>query len=128
MTSTKLLIKRSIKSFASAAKAKIDFSPLAPESVNIIAYHRVVADIEKAENDAIYGLVVSTSTFRKHCELLRKSFDVVSLETARYFLDARRKVTRPLAVLTFDDGYLDFYEEAFPVLTNWVFRRRFSFR
>lgn len=121
MTNTKLLIKRSIKSVASAAKARVGFASPAPDSVNIIAYHRVVADIEKAESDAIYGLVVSTATFRKHCELLRKSYNVVSLETARYFLDSRRKLTRPLAVITFDDGYLDFYEEAFPVLNEFGF-------
>lgn len=119
MTSAKLIIKRSIKSVASVAKATTGLSAPAPDSVNVIAYHRVVADIAKAEKDSIYGLVVSTETFRKHCELLRKSYNVVSLETARYFLDTRRKVTRPLAVITFDDGYLDFYEEAFPVLNEF---------
>ncbi|HLM00032.1 MAG TPA: polysaccharide deacetylase family protein [Pyrinomonadaceae bacterium] len=119
MNTTKLLIKRSIKSFASMAKAKgVSFSALAPGSVNIIAYHRVVADIAKAEREAIHGLVVSSQTFRRHCEALKKAFDVVSLETAMHFLDGERKVTRPLAVITFDDGYLDFYEEAFPVLND----------
>lgn len=119
MTKTKLLIRRSIKSFASLAKVKTAFLKTAPDSVNIIAYHRVVADIAQAEKDAIYGLVVSSATFRRHCELLRKSFDVVSLETAAHFLDEKRKVSRPLAVITFDDGYLDFYEEAFPILNEF---------
>ncbi|HEX8736689.1 MAG TPA: polysaccharide deacetylase family protein [Pyrinomonadaceae bacterium] len=117
MNSTKLLIKRSIKSVASLAKG-VGFSQPAPGSVNIIAYHRVVADIAKAEKEAIYGLVVSSTTFRRHCEALKKAFDVVSLETAMHFLDGERKVTRPLAVITFDDGYIDFYEEAFPILND----------
>jgi len=115
---TNLLIKRSIKSLTSAAGIKAGFPQPVPGSVNILAYHRVVADITKAEKEAIYGIVVSSATFRRHCELLRKSFDVVSLETARYFLDGERKVVRPLAVITFDDGYLDFYEEAFPILNE----------
>ncbi|HLM61323.1 MAG TPA: polysaccharide deacetylase family protein, partial [Pyrinomonadaceae bacterium] len=119
MTNTKLLIKRSIKSIASATRIKAGFPSVAAGSVNILAYHRVVADITKAEKEAIYGLVVSSATFRRHCELLRKSFDVVSLETALHFLDGERKVVRPLAVITFDDGYLDFYEEAFPVLNEF---------
>jgi peptidoglycan/xylan/chitin deacetylase (PgdA/CDA1 family) len=119
MNSAKLLIKRSIKSVASMAKAKgVGFSSPAAGSVNIIAYHRVVADIAKAEKEAIYGIVISAATFRRHCESLRKAYDVVSLETAMHFLDGERKVTRPLAVITFDDGYLDFYEEAFPVLND----------
>jgi peptidoglycan/xylan/chitin deacetylase (PgdA/CDA1 family) len=117
MNSTKLLIKRSIKSVASMAKG-VGFSQPAPGSVNIIAYHRVVADIAKAEREAIYGLVVSSATFRRHCEALKKAFDVVSLETASHFLDGERKSARPLAVITFDDGYRDFYEEAFPILND----------
>lgn len=101
------------------AKANgVSFAAVAPGSVNIIAYHRVVADIAKAEKEAIHGLVISAATFRRHCEALKKAFDVVSLETAMHFLDGERKVTRPLAVITFDDGYLDFYEEAFPVLND----------
>lgn len=118
MNTTTLVIKRSIKSAASAARAGLGFPRIAPGSVNIIAYHRVVSDIKKAEREAIYGIVISTATFRRHCELLRRRFDVVSLETAMHFLDHKRKVARPLAALTFDDGYLDFYEEAFPVLND----------
>jgi len=48
--------------------------------------------------------------------LLRRKYDVVSLETAMRFADDERETSRPMAVITFDDGYVDFYEEAFPVL------------
>lgn len=120
MTNAKLFIKRSIKSVASMTRARAAFSPAGAGAVNIIAYHRVVADLAKAEREAIYGIVISAATFRRHCELLRKNYDVVSLETARYFLDGSgRRASRPLAVLTFDDGYLDFYEEAFPILNQF---------
>ncbi len=118
MTRTNLFIKRSIKSAASIARTDLGFRRAKPGSVNIFAYHRVVADIAKAEREAIYGIVISTATFRRHCELLRRSYDVVSLETAMHFLEDKSKVARPLAVITFDDGYLDFYEEAFPVLND----------
>lgn len=119
MDNTNLFIKRSIKSLASVIKINAGFPSVTSNSVNIIAYHRVVSDIAKAEKESIYGIVVSAASFRKHCELLRKSFDVVSLETAMYFLDGERKLSRPLAVITFDDGYLDFYEEAFPILNEF---------
>lgn len=88
----------------------------ARNSINIIAYHRVVADIAKAESESYYGLVVSAETFRRHCELLTQSYSVVSLETAAQVVKGKRRSHRPIAVLTFDDGYLDFYEEAFPIL------------
>ena len=118
MNHRKLFFTRSIKSLASVAKNNfgLPIASLAPNAVNILAYHRVVADIAKAEREAIYGLVVSQETFRRHCEMLKKAFKVVSLDTAAQFLDGRQRSERPLAVITFDDGYLDFYTVAFPVL------------
>ncbi len=85
--------------------------------VNIIAYHRVVGDLPRAEQDGYYGLSVSTDSFRKHCEILKANFDVMSLETAAQEL-AEGSVDRPIAVITFDDGYRDFYEQAFPILSD----------
>ncbi len=116
MTSSTLFIKRSIKSAAAIAKAGLRLCPARPSSVNIFAYHRVVADIAKAELDAIYGIVISTTTFRRHCELMRPTYDVVSLTEAADFLAGKRNSERPIAAITFDDGYRDFYDEAFPVL------------
>lgn len=113
-----LVIKRSIKSAASFAKAGLRLTGQPSGVVNIIAYHRVVSDIAKAERDSIYGTVISAATFRRHCEMLRRAYDVVSLETAIHFLDGNRKTARPMAVMTFDDGYLDFYEQAFPILSD----------
>ncbi|MCY7374717.1 MAG: polysaccharide deacetylase family protein [Pyrinomonadaceae bacterium] len=119
MNSPKLFLTRSLKSLASLVKTRTGLpSPIVGGAVNIVAYHRVVADIAKAEREAIRGLVVSTETFRRHCELLQTAFEVVSLETAAPFLDGTRRVKRPLAVITFDDGYLDFYEVAFPILNE----------
>lgn len=118
MTTTTLFIKRSIKSAASVARSRFGLPKPVRGSVNIVAYHRVVNDIVKAERDAIFGIVISAETFRHHCELLKRSFDVVSLGTAMHFLESRRQVARPLAVITFDDGYLDFYEVAFPILNE----------
>lgn len=118
MTSAKLLLKRSIKSAASLARAGAGLSSPSAGAVHILAYHRVVADIEAAEQNAYYGVLVSAPTFRRHCEILRETYDVVSLETAADYLAGEYKASRPLAVITFDDGYLDFYEEAFPILSK----------
>lgn len=118
MTNASLLVKRTIKSAASITGTRFGFPRAVPGCVNIIAYHRVVKDIAKAEHEAIHGMVVSSTTFRSHCETLRRAFDVVSLETAVHFLDGERRVVRPMAVITFDDGYVDFYNEAFPILND----------
>lgn len=116
MFSPKLLVRRSIKS--AAALAQIFRTP-SQNSVTIIGYHRVVADIEKAEENSIYGLVVSKETFREHCRILKENFDVISLEKAAEFLENGKFSYFPKAVITFDDGYLDNYEEAFPILREF---------
>ncbi len=121
MTKPGLLLKRSIKSIAATVKRRMPAKPHPRGEVSIIAYHRVVADISKAERDAYYGLVVSADTFRRHCELLKKEYTVVSLESVPRCLKNRRWASRPLAVITFDDGYLDFYEQAFPILQEFGF-------
>lgn len=109
-----------MKSLASIAKRSVGYpSSVASGAVNILAYHRVVADIEKAEREAIYGIVISGETFRRHCELLKECYEIVSLETAAQILNGEIEGReKPLAVITFDDGYLDFYTVAFPVLRD----------
>lgn len=113
MFSTKLFFKRSLKTLAAPLR-KLKRVP--NDSLLIFAYHRVVADLAKAENESIYGLVISTETFREHCRMLRENFDIISIEEAEKFLEGNFSSKRPKAVITFDDGYLDNYEEAFPVL------------
>lgn len=113
-TPAKLTAKRAIKS-AAARVISLRSKPVRPE-INILAYHRVAADIEAAEHDAYYGLVVSTETFRKQCELLAATHEVMALEDAVEALPSRRADERPIGVITFDDGYKDNYNEAFPVL------------
>ncbi|MFN2501633.1 MAG: polysaccharide deacetylase family protein [Pyrinomonadaceae bacterium] len=118
MTSPRLIVKRTIKSAAAKLKGQLSAGKHLRRAVHVFAYHRVVADLKKAESESFYGLVVSTETFRRHCEILKASYNVVSLESAVSVLKGKRQAHRPLAVITFDDGYLDFYEQAFPVLKD----------
>lgn len=114
MNKRKLFSTRTAKTFASIARRSVGFpSSPAAGAVNILAYHRIVADIKKAEREAIYGIVISGETFRRHCELLKESSETVSLERAAQILNgAEKPPKKPLAVITFDDGYLDFYTVA----------------
>lgn len=84
--------------------------------VVILAYHRVVTSVAQAEQDSIYGLVISTESFARHLEIVRKHYDVLSLDEALRALSGERQLKRAAAVITFDDGYRDVYENAWPVL------------
>ncbi len=79
----------------------------------VLCYHRVVD--EPLEHFQA-GMVVSRELFRRHLEWLARRFEIMDLaDFASRFL-AGEKPARPVAVITFDDGWLDNYEVAFPVL------------
>lgn len=113
MLSAELLVKRVIKTTAAVSRK---FRTVEQNSVKILGYHRVVRDIERAEKNSIYGLVVSKETFRKHCLMLMENFEIVTLQSAANSLENKNFTGKPKAVITFDDGYLDNYVEAYPIL------------
>jgi peptidoglycan/xylan/chitin deacetylase (PgdA/CDA1 family) len=84
--------------------------------VTILCYHRIVADIARAEQETVIGMVTSVETFRRQMELVRERCEVLPLDEAAAVLRGERITTRPAAIITFDDGYRDFYDLAWPVL------------
>jgi peptidoglycan/xylan/chitin deacetylase (PgdA/CDA1 family) len=86
--------------------------------VLILSYHRVVADFAGEAKRSLYTLNIEQKTFRRHLEVLQESHDVVSLDDALSVLDGTRQAARDVAVVTFDDGYRDVYQHAFPVLRD----------
>jgi len=83
----------------------------------ILAYHRVVEDFEAESQQVIPGLLVSAKTFERHItEVRRAGYELVSLAEALEVNAGLKRAKRDVAVLTFDDGYRDNYEVAFPLL------------
>jgi peptidoglycan/xylan/chitin deacetylase (PgdA/CDA1 family) len=87
--------------------------------VLIVAYHRVVSDFEGMRDRVIPALLTSVPTFERQLETLAKSFRVVPLGEALAVLGGRSGMNRDLCVVTFDDGYQDFLENALPVLRRY---------
>ena len=84
--------------------------------VLILSYHRVVADFFDEKERGLYTLNISQATFRRHLEALLLSHDIVPLEDALDVLNGTRRAARDVAVVTFDDGYRDVYQNALPVM------------
>lgn len=63
-------------------------------------------------------IAVSTDLFDKHLTMLEDNgYNVISIEQFEEFITGKKKEIPPNAVvLTFDDGYEDFYENAYPIL------------
>lgn len=85
--------------------------------VAILAYHRVVTEQDLLEGYVEPGMYVLDTVFRTHIAWLAKHFQILSFADllARWGAD-RWDDQRAYCVLTFDDGWLDNYRHAFPVL------------
>jgi peptidoglycan/xylan/chitin deacetylase (PgdA/CDA1 family) len=82
----------------------------------IIAYHRVVEDVRAAAHGSIPGMSVSCAMLERHLDWIARRFRFVSLDELGHRFETGGPFEEPLAALTFDDGYRDVYENAFPLL------------
>jgi peptidoglycan/xylan/chitin deacetylase (PgdA/CDA1 family) len=81
----------------------------------ILYYHRVAADDAQAQRDP-FGLTVSKENFAAQMASLAKKQNVVPLhDIVKDFLGELKLPGNSVAI-TFDDGYRDNYENAYPVL------------
>jgi peptidoglycan/xylan/chitin deacetylase (PgdA/CDA1 family) len=94
-----------------SAERPLNKSQLA--SFRILIYHRVVP---RAEPLIIDG--VPAQDFRHHLEILARYFRVIPLEQLCHEAESGEVRKRTLCI-TFDDGYLDNFEIAFPLLQKY---------
>ncbi len=85
----------------------------------IVCYHRVVTDVARHPWSAP-AMLVSVRTLERQLDWIGRRYRFTSLdEVARAWegwLSEGRRPERPLAAVTFDDGYEDNYRNAFPLL------------
>ena len=82
-------------------------------TIPILCYHSV-SDCINYEADSI-----SISDFESHIKFLKENYNVISLEKAFNFIENQKIDIENPVVITFDDGYIDNYHSAFPILKNF---------
>jgi peptidoglycan/xylan/chitin deacetylase (PgdA/CDA1 family) len=88
-----------------------------PAGIPILMYHSISKNIEVYKR-AYYHTCTAPQVFREHLGLLaRNGYKTISLGEAVRKLQANTQTTEKLVALTFDDGFEDFYTEAFPILS-----------
>jgi len=84
--------------------------------LTILTYHRFPSqDGQEAFDDGVVD--VTPEEFEHHIICVKKHFNVVGISDLCAFADGRPLPRNPVAI-TFDDGYLDNYEIALPILAK----------
>lgn len=112
------LSKRELAAFWSARLGVTRLLELLPPraALLVLNYHRI-GDPNKTPYDP-GTFSATTSQFDQQVGWLKKRFPIITLEEALATAEATRTVRRTEVLITFDDGYLDNYQEAFQVLRS----------
>jgi peptidoglycan/xylan/chitin deacetylase (PgdA/CDA1 family) len=87
-----------------------------PERPLILGYHRVVDDFAAIARTEMPSMLTSREMFERHLDLIGRQFRFVTLDEIGERLASGEPFTERVAAITFDDGYRDNYEQAFPIL------------
>jgi peptidoglycan/xylan/chitin deacetylase (PgdA/CDA1 family) len=89
-----------------------------PGKIKVLMYHRVVDSIGLSEESP--AMCIHIDQFRRHLALLdRWGFTPITFNDYRLFLAGEINLPKRPIVLTFDDGYEDNFENAFPALQDF---------
>jgi peptidoglycan/xylan/chitin deacetylase (PgdA/CDA1 family) len=93
-----------------AARAGVSNLPL------VVGYHRVVENFQASAPRAIEPMLISARTFERHLDWIGRRFTFVTLDDLAEWVEGSRRFSKPVAAITFDDGYGDVYHHAVPIL------------
>jgi len=91
------------------------WSGRAAPRVLVLGYHQVVED-ERNAGPSIPAMIISTAMLERQLDWVGRRFRFVTLDELGHQLESGGAGERPFAAVTFDDGYRDVYEHAFPLL------------
>jgi peptidoglycan/xylan/chitin deacetylase (PgdA/CDA1 family)/glycosyltransferase involved in cell wall biosynthesis len=91
----------------------------APRSIPVLMYHRVLPE---SAGQPKHGIWVSQNTFARQLESLRRrGFHAITFRDYDLFLQGEKPLPRRPIILTFDDGYVDNFTIALPLLQKYGF-------
>jgi peptidoglycan/xylan/chitin deacetylase (PgdA/CDA1 family) len=82
-----------------------------------LAYHSIADDPQKT--DLIIGVSRGRDEFERHMKILAQKFHPVSIADVANFAQGKGKLPPKAVAVTFDDGFADNYEVAFPILQRY---------
>lgn len=82
--------------------------------VYVFNYHRIGDSSKTAFDPNVFSC--DEQHFEAHLKLIGSRFRVIDASALLDLVVSEEKVTEPIAMITFDDGYEDNYSKAFPIL------------
>ncbi|RDI59314.1 polysaccharide deacetylase family protein [Microvirga subterranea] len=84
--------------------------------LTVVCYHRVIRRGDKRFQGYKPTINASQEAFSEQIEYLRANYDPISLSDLAAWIDGRRGLPPQPALVTFDDGYRDNAEVAWPIM------------
>lgn len=99
----------------------INYSPAGANGIPILTYH-YIGNNPNPKDKARDALEVTPDKFEEQMQYLSSNgFTPISLDTLYAIFTNQNRRPAKAIVLTFDDGYIDFYTTAFPILKRFNF-------
>lgn len=87
--------------------------------IPILMYHSISND-DEGNIHPYYRINTSPEIFAEHIKFLHgNKYSVISLKEIKNYFYAAKETSSKYVVITFDDGYRDFYTGAFPILQKY---------
>ena len=93
--------------------------------VVILRYHSVQDDPTRYSDSIGTGIIHATSIFTKQMEMVVRRFNRVTIDDILAFASGERPLPQRAVAVTFDDGFVDNYEIAAPILNRLGVRATF---
>ncbi|MDO4690129.1 MAG: polysaccharide deacetylase family protein [Fusobacterium sp.] len=89
--------------------------------VPILMYHRV---INSSENEGVHGTYIYENSFREHMKYLKdNNYEPITFKDFEKISWRKRfDLNKKYIIITFDDGYVDNFDLAFPILKEFNFK------
>jgi peptidoglycan/xylan/chitin deacetylase (PgdA/CDA1 family) len=85
----------------------------------VLMYHRVVDDNLMTECHSTPAITVTKQTFHRHMQFLKSHFTILTIDDFLQHLDSGIPFNDLSCLITFDDGWRDNYENAFPIMKTF---------